>query len=301
MIECVVNVSEGRDLAVIEEIARVASSSLLDVHSDPHHNRSVFTLAGPLVEEAVRSVARLVVELVDIRGHEGVHPRIGSLDVVPFVHIAVSAAAQGPAQGPAEAPEARTEGWETVPLPAEVLRARSSFADWAGTELGLPCFLYGPERSLPDVRRRAFDLLAPDHGPPLPHPTAGGCAVGARPALVAYNLWLSSSDVTLARRIAAAIRSPNVRALGLEAGGQVQVSCNLLDPMGAGPARVADQVAQMAGGAGVALDRAELVGLVPRAVLHAQPRSRWEELDLSEERTIEHRACQIYEAEGADR
>jgi glutamate formiminotransferase len=260
VLECVVNVSEGRDLRVVDRIAAAAGPSLLDVHSDPWHHRSVLTLAGALVEEAARAVAAEAVATIDLRRHEGVHPRLGAVDVVPFVPLRGSSL-------------------------EDAVDARNRFASWAGEELGLPCFYYGPERSLPDVRRRAFRSLAPDTGPAEPHPTAGACAVGARPVLVAYNLWLTSdADVALARRVAATIRGPSVRALGLDLGGRAQVSCNLIEPHVVGPAQVYDAVARLA-----PIERAELVGLVPNSVLEAVAPERRQALDLSEDRTIEAR------------
>jgi glutamate formiminotransferase len=156
-----------------------------------------------------------------------------------------------------------------------------------GDELGVPCFCYGPERRLSDVRREAFGSLAPDTGPPSPHPTAGATAVGARPPLVAYNLWLAEPDLDRARAIAARLRSPAVRALGLPVGDDVQVSMNLVDPGVVGPQAVYDLVAAEA-----TIARAELVGLVPAPVLDAADPARWAELDLSADRTIEHRLAQ---------
>ena len=260
MLECVVNVSEGRAVPALEAIASAAGAELLDQHRDAHHNRAVLTLAGPDLDGAVRRVARATIEQLDLREHTGVHPRIGVLDVVPFVPL----------------------GGSSI---ADAVTARDAFAAWAGETLELPCFLYGPERSLPDVRREAFRSLSPAHGPRQPHPTAGACAVGARMPLVAYNLWLRGSDIEAARRLAAGLRSQEVRALGLAVGDHVQVSMNLLSPIEVGPAAVYDAIAA----AGVAIDRAELVGLVPRTVLDATPRGRWAQLDLGEERTIEAR------------
>jgi glutamate formiminotransferase len=166
----------------------------------------------------------------------------------------------------------------------DAVAARDRFARWAAATLDLPCFLYGPERSLPEVRRTAFTTLAPDHGPDHPHPTAGACAVGARPLLVAYNLWLAEPDLTRARAIAADLRGPAVRALGLPVGDHVQVSVNLTDPLQVGPAEIYDAVAGR-----VAVARAELVGLLPDAVLRAVDPARWPQLDLGPERTIEAR------------
>lgn len=263
-LECVVNVSEGRDLGLIEEMAGCTGSSLLDVHSDPFHNRSVLTLGGPEVEDAARSLARWVVGHLDLGSHRGVHPRIGTLDVVPFVPL----------------------GSDDL---GEALAARDRFGSWAGEVLELPCFVYGPERELPELRREAFATLAPDYGPPTAHPRAGGCAVGARGVLVAYNLWLSSTDLALARSVASRMRSPAIRTLGLDVGGHAQISCNLTDPLRFGPADAYDTAAGLLAGSGTSIARAELVGLVPHAVLSTTPRSRWDELGIGEERTIEER------------
>ncbi len=229
------------------------------------------------LEEAVRTVARQAVTLLDIREHQGVHPRLGVLDVVPFVPL-----------------DPRGRMVPDLPL-APARSARGRFARWAGEELRLPCFCYGPERSLPDVRRTAFVSLAPDTGPMTPHPTAGACAVGARGPLVAYNLWLGTDELAVARRIARQLRGPRVRALGLPVGGgtQTQVSCNLVDPFVTGPAAVYDDVARMAATAGTDIVRTELVGLVPEAVVRAAPRHRWTELDLDEDRTVEARLARI--------
>lgn len=261
MLECVVNISEGRRRAVIDALASVAGASLLDVHSDVHHHRTVLSLAGPDVELAARAVATEAVARIDLAHHTGAHPRLGAVDVVPFVALAGS-------------------------TPADAVAARDHFADWAAAALGLPCFLYGPERPLPEVRRRAFAGLEPDVGPRLPHLTAGAACVGARPVLVAYNLWLAApaGDLVVARAIAAGLRSERVRALGLDLDGSAQVSLNLLDPYVFGPADAYDRVAALA-----PVQRAELVGLAPAAVLETVPADRWPELDLDPANTIERR------------
>lgn len=256
MLECIVNISEGRDRSVVDALARATGPQLLDLHTDAHHNRSVWTLVG---EEAPRRLTRAAVERLDLRAHDGVHPRIGVVDVVPFVALA------GSDEGDARA-------------------ARDRFCRWAGSELGLPCFAYGPERTLPEVRRRAFDGLLPTSGPTGPHPTAGATAVGARGLLVAYNLWLVQPDLDRARAIAQELRGPAVRALGLAVGDEVQVSLNLVRPAQVGPGWAWDTVAAQA-----QVARAELVGLVPEAVLRAEPEARWEQLDLAVDRTIEAR------------
>jgi len=255
VLECVVNISEGRQEALVAAIAASVGADLLDVHCDPDHNRSVLTLFG---EEAPRAVTIEAVARLDLRTHEGAHPRFGVVDVVPFVPLAGS--------------DMR-----------DAVAARDAFAGWAGVTLDLPCFLYGPERDLPTVRRGAFVTLTPDRGPSTPHPTAGAVAVGARPPLVAYNLWVDE-PVAKAAEIARSLRGRAVRALAFALASGVQVSCNLVEPEEVGPASVYDAVAAQA-----RVERAELVGLVPESVLRAVPAHRWEELDLSEDRTIEAR------------
>jgi glutamate formiminotransferase len=263
---CVVNISEGRRGDLLSALAAAAGECLLDVHSDCDHNRSVLTLAGPAgaLSDAVRALAAATVARLDLSRHDGAHPRLGVLDVVPWVPFA---------------------GWPLVPgRLATAVTARDEFAAWAGPALSLPCFLYGPERTLPELRRQAWASLAPATGPVAPHPSAGATAVGARPALVAYNLWLAEPDLEVARAIAAGMRGPAVRALGLVVGDHVQVSCNLIEPARFGPEAAFDAVASRAGVA-----RAELVGLLPASVLAAVPAHRWPELDLDQSRTIEAR------------
>ena len=280
--ECVVNISEGRDRSVIEAIARAGGDGLLDLHADADHHRSVLTLGGCLdeVEKAARAVAEAAVRSIDLRSHTGTHPRLGAVDVVPFVPLDEDTPDGG--------------GWRRVH------DARDRFATWAGSVLGLPCFLYGPERSLPDVRRHAFGSLVPDTGPATPHPTAGACAVGVRPVLVAYNVWIADDEVReapsalmVARRLATSLRGPGVRSLGLPLADGAQVSFNLIEPT-SGPsiAEVYDAVAVGAAAQGCSVTRAELVGLLPAAALHAAPRRRWPELDLAESRTIEYRMAE---------
>jgi len=146
----------------------------------------------------------------------------------------------------------------------------------------VPCFLYGPERTLPYIRKHAFVDLLPDFGSAMPHPTAGAICVGARPILIAYNIWLKDSTLEKAKQISALLRSDSVRTLGLQVGSSAQVSMNLIDYAVTGPLQVYDFVAQHA-----QIDRAELVGLVPARALANIPRNRWSELDLSAEKTIE--------------
>ena len=277
IVECVANVSEGRDEDILGQLAAAAGPTLLHLHRDPDHNRSVFTLAGPAdaVAEGTRSLAGATVARLDLRQHAGAHPRLGVLDVVPFVP------------------------YEPGGLPPEDLAPavilRDECARWLGTELGVPSFLYGPlpggrARTLPEVRRSAFGTdeagrLTPDYGPAVPDTRTGATAVGARPVLVAFNVWVSSAEV--ARRVAPLVRRPEVRALGLAVGERAQVSCNLVDPARYGPAVLYDTVAALVTQAGGAVQGGELVGLLPETVLAGVPRARWAELGLSDEATVE--------------
>lgn len=276
-----INISEGRDTGIVHAVADAGGQTLLDVHTDRDHNRSVLTLGGPPadVEEAARRVVAEAVGRIDIRTHRGVHPRLGAADVVPFVPLAGS-------DLPADS------AWSSS--------ARDRFAQWAGGTLDLPCFLYGPERTLPEVRKGAFLSIAPDAGPSSPHPTAGATAVGARPVLIAYNLWIvgpsdagarRADDVarSVAREVAAGVRGPALRTLGLAMPTGAQVSCNLVDVESVSVLDAYDRVAAATEERGCSVLRAELVGLVPAVHLAGIPRHRWDELDLSEARTIESR------------
>jgi glutamate formiminotransferase / 5-formyltetrahydrofolate cyclo-ligase len=252
------NISEGAHLEAIATFAQTVSDDLLDVHADTDHNRSVFTMVGTW---APRELATHVVDICNISQHSGVHPRLGVVDVVPFIAL-----------------DGSTD--------ADALRARNEFAEWAATRLQVPCFLYGPERTLPFIRKHAWVDLVPDVGPHTPHPTAGAMCVGVRPPLVAYNLWLTE-PVSEARRIAGLIRSDNVRALGLEVGQFSQVSINLIAPELVGPHHVYDEVSKHC-----AVHHAELVGLLPARSLAPIPRTRWEQLDVSPQQTIEWQLAQ---------
>lgn len=287
--ECVINISEGRHQPTIDAVSDAGGVAVLDVHSDPEHHRSVLTLGGPLevVEEAARHMVAVAVARIDLRSHVGIHPRLGAADVVPFVPLSTSIRSASP--GPHSTAEAT---W------SHLLGVRNRFAEWAGANLELPCFLYGPERSLPDIRRLAFRSLEPDTGPPAPHPTAGATAVGARPVLVAYNVWIASrSDqdpevgrahaLSVARSLAAELRGPAVRSLGLAVEAGAQVSFNLIDPASVSISSAYDAVAIGAESRGCSVLRAEVVGLIPAKALEEVPRHRWSELDLAEDRTIE--------------
>lgn len=263
MIECVVNVSEGRRAEVVAAVAEAAGRAVLDVHVDPDHHRSVATLAGEpdLVIEAATALARVAVRLIDLAAHAGVHPRLGAVDVVPFVALD-----RPGADGLAEA--------------GGIARA---WGQRAGDELGVPVFLYGaadPEgRTLPEVRREAFRERRPDFGPGEPHPTAGAMAVGARPILVALNCELApgdrpDGDLAVARAVARAVRErdgglPGVRALGfaLASKGRAQVSMNLVDLAATGVEAACAAVRREAGLRGTEVATVELVGLLPAAEL----------------------------------
>jgi glutamate formiminotransferase len=229
-------VSEGRRLLVIASIALAAgrpSVQLLDVHNDPDHNRSVITLAGraDALVDGVVAAASTAARTIDLPTHEGVHPRLGAIDVIPFVPVST----------------------DSTGMATAVSAAREAARRVAG-EAGIPCFLYeeaGSGRSLPEVRRRAFVDLAPDFGGPDPHPTAGAAAVGARGPMVAYNVDLNTGDL----------------ALALPSRGIVQVSTNLLRPAVTTIGAVFEAVAALAAAAGVGVRGSEIVGLTPRAAL----------------------------------
>src|SRR5881296_434057 len=270
LVECVPNFSEGRNAATIEAL-RLALTSvpdvrLLDVQSDAAHNRSVFTFVAPpdASVEAALAAMRVATERIDLSRHTGEHPRMGATDVVPFVPV------------------------RNVTLDDCVALARR-LAERAAAELEIPAYLYAkaaarPERErLPDIRKGEFEGLRerigkdpaadPDYGPKRIHPTAGATAIGARPFLVAYNIYLDSSDVTLAKDIAKRIRTssgglPAVQASGFDVNGRAQVSMNLLDIDVTPPATVFRAVEEAARQHGVAIAKSEIVGLIPeRAVI----------------------------------
>ena len=271
MLLAVPNVSEGRDL---ERVARIGSAFggerelLLDTHSDPDHNRSVFTSAAEPAElvELLAGGAAAVVDEIDMRHHLGVHPCIGSLDVCPLVWL-----------DPADRESAAAAALET----AERIAA-----------LGVPVFLYGDLASGPGRRERSFfrrggltellmrmgtGELASDRGPAAPHPTAGAALVTARAPLAAFNVGLDSSDANVARSVAAQLREgggglAGVRAIGLAlADGRTQVSTNVEDPAAVPLGRVVSEVRRLAGRHGAAPRTAEIVGLVPEAALDGYP------------------------------
>lgn len=260
MLECVVNISEGRDRRLVERIAGDATD-VLDIHTDSDHNRSVLTLVGTA---APRRVTLAAVGALDIRDHRGEHPRLGVVDVVPFVAI-----------GDATHDEA--------------LAARNEFARWACDALSLPVFLYGPERTLPDIRRSAWATLLPDVGPHQPHPTAGAVCVGVREPLIAYNVLLESNDMNAAKSIAQRVRRPGLRSLAFLVEGRAQVSMNIVDTKSVRVSDAYDAVASEAAASGISIRKAELVGLLLDEHLRANEASRWEQLDIDVTRTVEYR------------
>ena len=272
LIESVPNVSEGRRLEVVDRLAEAIQAGdgvyLLDRTSDASHNRSVFTMAGEheaVADALVRLVAAAIHE-IDMDRHTGEHPRIGAVDVIPFVPLAAT----------------------TMDDCVELARA---FGERIATRFELPVFLYAnaatrPERvKLADVRRGGYEGLKteialrgrePDFGPPRLHPSAGAVAVGARPFLIAYNINLDSADVELAKRIARRVREsggglPRVQANGfwIEELGRAQVSMNVLDFATTPLWLVWETVRDVAAEDGVELAESELIGLAPLAAFLA--------------------------------
>jgi glutamate formiminotransferase len=260
-LESVPNFSEGRNEETIDAIGRALSSGadLLDVHVDPDHNRSVFTLVGDedgLVGALVEGISSAR-ERIDLRRHEGAHPRIGAADVVPVVPI-------------------RPEDRERAQDAARRLAAR------VGEELALPVFLYGDlapgrgpaffRRGGPEELQRRLDAgeLRPDAGPGRLDPAAGGVIVGSRRPLIAFNVNLASRDLDVAREIASLVREkdggfPGVRALGLDLprAGHVQVSMNVEDYEASALHEIVERIEREAAARGVEVLGSELVGLMP--------------------------------------
>lgn len=290
LVECVPNFSEGRRPEVIrairDAIAGVLGVRVLDVHSDADHNRSVITFVGPpepVLEAAFQGIAAAA-RLIDMERHRGQHPRLGAADVVPFV----------PLRG--------------VTLADCVALARR-LGQRVGGELGIPVYLYEaaatrPDRvNLADVRRGEYERLkeeiatnpdrAPDFGPRAVG-SAGACIIGARMPLIAFNVYLNTSDVSIAKAIAKAVRYSSgglryVKALGVEVGGLAQVTMNLTDFRHTPLHRVVELIRREAARYGTTIRRSELVGLIPQeAVLDA---AAWYlQLDeLTPDRILENR------------
>ena len=274
LIECVPNFSEGRRAEVVDEIVRAIGQidgiTVLDHSRDETHNRSVVTFAGSaemVVRAATAGVGRAL-ELIDMEQHTGAHPRIGAVDVIPFVPL----------------------GSTTIEECVDLARR---FGEQIATRFDLPVFLYGdaalrPERRrLAHVRRGQYEALreeigtnadrAPDYGPPRLHPRGGAVAVGARKPLIAFNVNLRTDDLALAIRIASTIREssgglPAVQAMGvlLENPGQppmAQVSMNLVDWQRTGIPTVVREIRRLAREAGTDIDHCELIGLAPTGAL----------------------------------
>ncbi len=288
LIESVPNVSEGRRLDVVDRLAAAIEAGdgvyLLDRTSDASHNRSVFTMAGEHgpVGAALERLVEAAIHEIDMNAHTGEHPRIGAVDVVPFVPLAAT----------------------TIDDCVELAR---DFGERIATRFELPVFLYAraatrPERAkLADVRRGGYEGLrdeigqlgrTPDFGPSRMHPSAGAVAVGARPFLIAYNINLDSPDLELAKRIARRVREsggglPWVQANGfwIEELGRAQVSMNLLDFASTPLWLVWDTVRDLAAEDGVSLAESELIGLAPLAAFLAVA----DRADAPAEDPIEHR------------
>lgn len=294
VLEAVPNFSEGRDLDVVRELVRVVESEgaeVLDWSADPDHNRSVLTYVGApsRVEEASVAVARAAVDAIDLRRHEGVHPRIGALDVLPFV----------PLQG--------------LGMDRAVESARR-VARRLAREVGVPVYLYGrasepPGRPLHELRRggfealrkgfpedRAPDLVPKDWGHAGAHPSAGATCVGARPLLLAWNVLVEGLDVAAAKRIARDVREtgggiPGLRALGLELPerGMIQVSMNLEDLDRTSPYQVFLTLETRIRGEGGRVAGTEVIGLVPDALVFAAAEDRLTLVDSDSSRLLSRR------------
>jgi glutamate formiminotransferase len=270
LIECIPNFSEGRRPDVIDEIAasitRVDGVHLLDVQSDPTHNRCVVTFVGhegPIAEAAFRAV-ETAAALIDLNHHEGAHPRFGAADVVPFVPL-------------------RSEEMPVCVEVAQVLARR------VATDLEIPAFLYEDAARIPEhrnlavIRGKGFEEMraiigsepsrTPDEGAARVHATAGAVAIGARFPLIAFNVNLDSGDLDLAKRIAVEIRERDggmkcVKAIGLQLeDGAVQVSMNLTDYRVTSMADVVGAIGERAAVVGVAIRESEVVGLLPQDAL----------------------------------
>jgi glutamate formiminotransferase len=297
MVECPVNVSEGRDEERLKDILGVLNSRpgifLLDVHSDPDHNRSVITLTGEpgALEGALLTLVGEAVRRLDIQHHSGIHPRIGVVDVVPF------------------APLSRATMDDCV-------RLAHRFGERVARRFDIPVYLYGraarrPERRrLAVVRRGEYEDLkvaierdgarAPDFGPPRLHPTAGAVAVGAREILIAFNVNLTTRDLDVARTIARLIRESNgglpaVQALGLylPTRDRAQVSTNLIDFRTTGPKLVVERIREEAARLGTEVEFSEIVGLIPRAALPENPEATLSLRHFGPHRILERRVEEV--------
>lgn len=269
LIECVPNVSEGRDRrriqGLVDTVTRTRDVHVLDVHQDRFHHRSVFTIVGPpeAVPDAVFDLAGACIASVDLRHHEGEHPRMGAIDVIPFVPLHDVS-------------------------PETCVALAGALAERIAGEMNVPTFLYGQaartdaRRRLAAVRGGGFEALQtaigrdpgrqPDFGPAAVHPSAGATAVGVRDFLVAFNVQLDTSDTGVAREIARRIRTAGggragIQALGFSVGGRAQVSMNLFDLRRTTTLEAFDDVVTLARTLGVQIGASEIVGLAPAAAL----------------------------------
>ena len=290
LIECVPNVSEGRRADVIAALAGAIAGPgihMLDRSSDASHNRTVYTFAGEAgpLRDAVLRLFAAAVDAIDLQTHDGVHPRIGAVDVVPFVPL------------------------RDATMDDCVALAKSTAA-LVAERLHVPAFLYEEaasdeeRRSLSNLRRGGVNGIAlrmkqsawrPDFGPDLPHPTAGVTAIGARPILIAYNVNLASNRLGVAQRIARLIREssgglPHVKALGLQLDHSIiQVSMNLTDYKETSMTTVFDAITREAAVDGVRVLESEIVGLVPADALPADPVRRLKLRAQDLDRVLERR------------
>ncbi|HWA93964.1 MAG TPA: glutamate formimidoyltransferase [Terracidiphilus sp.] len=274
IIECVPNFSEGRDIRRVEAIVsamKVDGVRLLDWSLDTDHNRSVVTIAGPpaaVIESAVRGAGKAA-ELIDLTQQEGVHPRIGAADVIPFVPIAGVKLEQCVMF----ARQAGLEIWRRYNVPVYFYEAAAARPDRANLE---------------NVRRGQFEGLRdavrkdaarrPDLGGPGLHPTAGASVVGARKFLIAYNVYLDSSDVSIARAIAREVRAAagglkGIKALGVLAHGRAQLTMNITDFEATPVSKVYDKVSRLAARHKTAPVEGEVIGLIPEAACERE--SEW--------------------------
>jgi len=303
IVECIPNFSEGRRTEVVDQIVAaikaVPGTVLLDRESDPNHNRSVVTFVAPpdRVVNAAVAGAKRAAELIDLNKHSGEHPRMGSTDVIPFVPIS------------------------GLKMEDCIALARNC-GERLWSELAIPVYLYEkaatrPEReNLAAVRKGQFEGIRdeiassearrPDFGEARVHPTAGITAVGARPALIAYNVDLGTSDVQIAKKIANAVRHQSgglryVKALGFELKdrGIVQVSMNMVNFEGTPLFRAFELIKREAERYGVPVIGSEIVGLVPQQALNAVADFYLQLESFSENQILEHRlAAAIEETEG---
>ncbi len=291
ILECIPNFSEGRRKDVVQTIlesARISGVRILDMAMDGDHNRSVMTAVGEAQDlaEAMFRAAKAAVTLIDLRGHRGCHPRMGSVDVIPFV----------PLKG------ATME---------DAVRWAENLGHRIAEELELPVYLYEmaatkpQHKNLADVRRGQFERLRhkmaedpPDYGPPYPHPTAGAVAIGARNPLIAFNVLLNTNDMNIAKKVAESVRASTGGLSGVKAlpmntlsRARVQVSMNLVDYPKTPLPRALEAVRQEAGRFGVSIFRTELVGLMPARALVDTARYYLQQVDFDLTQVLEWALC----------